>query len=190
MSGAKRNFAANFLYILMLAVFAATLTGSSAEEKAASPPVSVIESGRTLAVQDGFTVRYAFFGGEKQNMELRSPCVIRPGRCSFSDRYVFMPDISFGIMRRGGELLPVGCAVFDRFGRTIREFSAPQSALMGQNGYMRGLCAFFINNETILIKTTAESFTLNVKTGVVKKKSCGDFPKEAFPNSKGAAAEL
>lgn len=142
MSGAKRNFAANFLQILMLAVFAATLTGSSAEEEAASPPVSVIESGRTLAVQDGFTVRYAFFGGEKQNMELRSPCVIRPGRCSFSDRYVFMPDISFGIMRRGGELLPVGCAVFDRFGRTIREFSARKVRLWVKTAICGGFAPF------------------------------------------------
>ena len=115
----------NLLYIVIVAaisLFTASAPKETVLPSAPSGAFARIESGRTLAVQNGFTVSFSGEDGFIKRLELRSPYVIRPGRCGFSKRFIFMPDKCFGIIRRGDVWQPSGCAVFDHSGNVVREY--------------------------------------------------------------------
>ena len=99
----------NLLYIVIVAaisLFTASAPKETVLPSAPSGAFARIESGRTLAVQNGFTVSFSGEDGFIKRLELRSPDVIRPGRCGVSKRFVFMPDKGFGIIRRAASGSP------------------------------------------------------------------------------------
>ena len=186
------------LYRFIVAVL--TLLTASAPEPPKAPPApqeafARIESGRTMAVQNGFSISFFGSDGSLSTMELRSASVIRPGKCCFSNHFVFMPDIGFGIVRRGGRFQPAGCAVFDRGGRAVREFFAVQNAFAensaANSNYFRAQTVFFIGDNTVAIKTNAGTFLYDIvrNTTVLKKcdEHCFEHRKPDFEHGEAAA---
>ena len=170
----------NLLYIVIVAaisLFTASAPKETVLPSAPSGAFARIESGRTLAVQNGFTVSFSGEDGFIKRLELRSPYVIRPGRCGFSRRFIFMPDKCFGIIRRGDVWQPSGCAVFDRGGNVIREFSAAKSAFAegrpdGEE-YFRADAVFFIDESTLAVKTPWGIFLYSLTGNTTVLKKCG-----------------
>lgn len=169
------------LYIFIVVVL--TLLTASAPEPPKAPPApqeafARIESGRTMAVQNGFSISFFGSDGSLSTMELRSASVIRPGKCCFSNHFVFMPDIGFGIVRRGGRFQPAGCAVFDRGGRAVREFFAVQNAFAenstANSNYFRAQTVFFIGDNTVAIKTNAGTFLYDIVRNTTVLKKCDE----------------
>ena len=185
----------NLLYIVIVAaisLFTASAPKETVLPSAPSGAFARIESGRTLAVQNGFTVSFSGEDGFIKQLELRSPYVIRPGRCVFSRRFVFMPDKCFGIIRRGDVWQPSGCAVFDRSGNVVREFSAAKSAF-GESRpdgeeYFRADAAFFIDESTLAVKTPGGIFIYSVTGNTTVLKKCGG-EKGARPPEKPDCGE-
>lgn len=185
------------LYIFIVAVL--TLLTASAPEPPKAPPApqeafARIESGRTMAVQNGFSISFFGSDGSLSTMELRSASVIRPGKCCFSNHFVFMPDIGFGIVRRGGRFQPAGCAVFDRGGRSVREFFAVQNAFAenpaANSNYFRAQTVFFIGDNTVAIKTNAGTFLYDIVRNTTVLKKCDEhcFERRKPDSELGEAA--
>ena len=180
------------LYIFVVAMLAVLTTSApepSANLQAPGDAFARIECGQTLAVQNGFSVSFFDEGSSLRRLELRSSCVIRPGKCSFSNRFVFMPDIGFGIAYKNGRWQPAGCAVFDRSGKTIREFSAVEGAFAENNsassGYFRAIAVFFIDDNTVAIKTQYGTFLYNIVRNTTVLKNCGGSRHEHGAPGKG-----
>lgn len=185
------------LYIFIAAMLA-VLTTSSPEQPAGFTPTgdtfARIESGQTTVVQNGFSISFFDEHSALRRLELRSPFVIRPGKCSFSNRFIFMPDIGFGIVRAGGRWQPAGCAIFERSGKTVREFSAAAGAFAENNsakaGYFRAETVFFIDTNTVAIKTEQGVFLYDILRDTTVLKKCGGCRPEHAPGADehGAAA--
>lgn len=173
----------NLLYIVIVAALA-TLTASAPEPPKQPAPQSGafarIDHGCTMAVQNGFGISFIDDGGTLNRMELRSPCVIRPGKCSFSNRFVFMPDIGCGVVHKNGKFYLSGCAVFDRSGKTVREFPTAETAIGRGSSpseiYFAASGAFFIDEYTVAVKTAEGTFLYNIaENSTVMKNRRGGY---------------
>lgn len=174
--------------VVMLAVLTASAPEPPKDFRAPSDAFAHIEYGQTVAVQNGFSISFFDENSALRRLELRSSCVIRPGKCSFSNRFIFMPDIGFGIVYKNGRWQPAGGAVFDRSGKAVREFSAAKSAFAENNsvndGYFRAGAVFFIDENTVAIKTQQGTFLYNIVRDTTVLKNCGGRRHEHAPHEK------
>ena len=164
--------------VAMLAVLTASAPEPPANLQAPGDAFARIECGQTMIVQNGFSISIFDEGSALHRLELRSSCVIRPGTCCFSNYFVFMPDIGFGIAYKNSRWQPAGCAVFDRSGKVIREFSAVKGAFAenssANSGYFRAEAVFFIDDNTVAVKTQQGTFLYNIVQNTTVLKNCGN----------------
>lgn len=168
------------LYIFVVAMLAVLTTSAPeppANLQAPSDAFARIECGQTMVVQNGFSISFFDKSSALRRLELRSSCVIRPGKCGFSNRFIFMPDIGFGIAYKNGRWQPAGCAIFDRNGKTVREFSAAEGTFVENSsanaGYFRAAAVFFIDENTVAVKTQQGTFLYNIVSDTTVLKNCG-----------------
>lgn len=131
-----------------------------------------LDGGQTLVVQNGFSLRF-FDGGEKTGeVLLSSEAVGRAGKCSFSNKFIFLPGEEAAISVGNGGFSLSGCCLFLRDGNPVREFASPGADAKNALPVER---AFFVGEELLVLKSRGHEFIYNLRTDEIKSTREGAF---------------
>lgn len=131
-----------------------------------------LDGGRTLVIQNGFFLRF-FDGDEKaRDVFLCSESVGKAGKCSFSNKFIFLPGEDAAVSVGEWGLSLSGCCLFLRDGSLVREFNSPDAGAKNAFPLER---TFFIGEGLLVLKSCGREFTYNIYTDEIKSTRGGAF---------------
>ncbi len=171
----------DLVYIFFVLI--ATLFGEPMVNETEAPPPQIIspvsgslahlDGGRTLVIQNGFSLR--FFNvesGEMKDVFLRTKSIQNPGRCSFSNKFIFLPGEKAAVSFREDKAILSDCCFFNRDGNLLKEFP-PSSTDIKYDIPLDG--AFFVGERLLVIRGGEREFIYNLYTEEIKSTPPGAF---------------
>ncbi len=170
------NFICMIFVIIVLLFSALPSTGYSAEVQIPFPKSETfarLDGGKTSVTQNGFSLCFSDAEtGETSEIFLKSNIIKKPGKCSFSNKFIFFPGERAVVAFDEQGTTISGCCLYNRDGDLLKEF-LPNETTIKHILPIEG--TFFIGDRLILIRTSKQELIYNIHTDEIKSTQKGAF---------------